>query len=125
MSTARLEKWACPWREGFKRDMSPEGGLQKWACPVDRATAAHVRRPAHDAGARRWTCPASTARTGHNPHMSTARLEKWACPRRGRLQKWACPPGAQRKVAAPEGTATFKLQTAWPQGADSLRNTGN
>jgi len=30
-----------------------------------------------------------------------------------------------KKVAAPEGTATFKLQTAWPQGADSVRNMGN
>ena len=34
-------------------------------------------------------------------------------------------PLGTKKVAAPEGTATFKLQTAWPQGADSLRNTGN
>jgi hypothetical protein len=49
------------------------------------------------AGARR-ACPQ------HDPHTDTIHT---------------------KKVAAPEGTATFKLQTAWPQGAHSVRNAGN
>jgi hypothetical protein len=43
----------------------------------------------------------------------------------GRASKMGMSLRGTKKVAAPEGTATFKLQTAWPQGADSLRNTGN
>ena len=185
MSTARLEKWACPRREGFKNghvpgqvDRASDNGHVRWSgqprLHVRRRAwrgpprTGHVPRPGPGLGTIH-KCPRPGSKNGHVPggraskmgmsggpgnrgacpapghgaglpalDMSRARGQDWAQstnvhgPARkmgmspeGGLQKWACPPGAHKKVAAPEGTATFKLQTAWPQGADSLRNTGN
>ncbi len=63
-------------------------------------------------------CPRASSKNGHVPRKRVPRMGMSPGEQRG-------PNVAQRKVAAPEGTATFKLQTAWPQGADSVRDTGN
>ena len=114
-------------------------------CPRARSKNGHVPRERASkmsmsgGEGSRGACPAP----GHGAglpalDMSRARGQDWAqstyahgrdsknghVPRE-RAPKMSMSPGAQRKVAAPEGTATFKLQTAWPQGADSVRNTGN
>jgi hypothetical protein len=114
----------CPW-PGSKSGHVPGGRASIMGMSGGPGNRGSCPAANERCGTGHWTCPAPEARTGPNPQMSTARLEEWACPPEGGLQKWACPPGAQRKVAAPEETATFKLQTAWPQGADSLRITGN
>ena len=131
MSTGGLQKWACP----------PEGGLQKWACPVDPR-----RQPRGMSGARAWRGP---PRTGHVPRRGQYRAQSSTCPRRrgpglGTIHEMSTAgsknghvPGREArkghvprdtKVAAPEGTATFSVLiqqlSAWPQGADSVRNTG-